>query len=129
MHADVAKYNETQSPHDRAICQLLATEIDRALPDAESKIWHGGPVWFLAGNPIVGYSKTKDCVRLLFWSGQSFEAKGLTQEGTFKAAEARYSAVDAVDATQLGRWLAESRDVQWDYKNLARRKGKLERLK
>lgn len=104
-------------------------QIERALPDAENKVWHGSPVWFLDGNPIVGYSKMKDCVRLLFWSGQSFSEKGLTKEGTFKAAEARYTTVEQVDTKQLGRWLAESRDVQWDYRNIVRRKGKLERLK
>lgn len=129
MHADVAKYNESQPPADRAVCQLLAKEIDRALPDAESRIWHGGPVWFLDGNPIVGYSKMKDGVRLLFWSGQSFGTTGLAKEGTFKAAEARYADVGQVDTELLGRWLAESRDVQWDYKNVAKRKGKLERLR
>jgi hypothetical protein len=86
-------------------------------------------VWFLDGNPIVGYSKLKGCVRLLFWSGQSFEEDGLAKEGTFKAAEARYTAADEVDEKKLKRWLAEARDVQWDYKNLVRRKGRLERLK
>ncbi len=129
MHADTQKYNKAQAPTDRAICTLLATEIDRALPEAENKIWHAIPVWFLDGNPIVGYSKLKSCVRLLFWSGQSFKAKGLEQEGSFKAAEARYTAVDQIDTDRLQQWLAESREVQWDYKNLVRRKGKLERLK
>ena len=129
MHPETREYNKAQSPADRAICELLAKEIDRALPDAENKLWHGGPVWFLDGNPIVGYSKMKDCVRLLFWSGQSFGAKGLAKEGTFKAAEARYDDAGQVDTKQLGRWLAESRDVQWDYKNIVKRKGKLERLK
>ena len=129
MHPDTRKYNEAQSSADRAICDLLAEHIDRNLPEAENKIWHRHPVWFLDGNPIVGYSKLKGCVRLLFWSGQSFEEKGLTKEGTFKAAEARYTAVEQVDADKLKRWLAEARDVQWDYKNLVRRKGKLERLK
>jgi hypothetical protein len=128
MHPDTKKYNAAQAPEDRAICQRLAAEIDRALPEAENKIWHAHPVWFLDGNPIVGYSKLKACVRLLFWSGQSFEEKGLKKEGTFKAAEARYTAVDEVDATKLGRWLGESRDVQWDYKNLVRRKGRLVRV-
>jgi hypothetical protein len=33
---------------------------------------------FLHGNPIVGYSKLKDCIRLLFWSGQSFDEPNLT---------------------------------------------------
>jgi hypothetical protein len=129
MHPDVRKYNLSQAPADRAICQLLAQQIDSHLPEAENKVWHAHPVWFLDGNPIVGYSKLKHCVRLLFWSGQSFEEDGLTKEGTFKAAEARYTAADQVDTVKLQRWLAEARDIQWDYKNLIRRKGKLQRLK
>jgi hypothetical protein len=129
MHPDTKKYNDTQGRIDRAICQLLAEHIDRKLPEAENKIWHRHPVWFLDGNPVVGYSKLKDCIRLLFWSGQSFKEKGLNKEGSFKAAEARYTAVDQVDTETLGRWLAEARDVQWDYKNLIHRKGRLERLK
>ena len=129
VHTDTKKYNKAQVPSDRAICQLLAEQIDRALPDAENKVWHAHPVWFLDENPIVGYSKLKGCVRLLFWSGQGFKEKGLSKEGTFKAAEARYTAIDDVDTEKLGRWLAESRDVQWDYKNLIRRKGRLQRLK
>ena len=128
MHTDTKKYNGAQAPVDRAICQLLAEQIDRNLPGADNKIWHAHPVWFLDGNPIVGYSKLKNCVRLLFWSGQSFKEKGLKKEGTFKAAEARYAAVDEIDTTKLQRWLSESKDVQWDYKNLIRRKGRLERL-
>ena len=129
MHADTKKYNKAQASADREICELLAEQIDRTLPDAENKVWHAHPVWFLDGNPIVGYSKMKDCVRVLFWSGQSFKQKGLIKEGTFKAAEARYTALDQVDTAKLGRWLAEARDVQWDYKNLTRKKGRLERLK
>ncbi len=129
MHADTRKYNKAQAAGDRKICQLLADQIDSALPEAENKIWHAHPVWFLDGNPVVGYSKLKDSVRLLFWSGQSFKAKGLTKEGSFKAAEARYTAVEDVDTDKLGRWLSEARDVQWDYKNIVRRKGKLVRLK
>lgn len=129
MHPDTKKYNDTQAPTDRTICDLLADEIDRALPDATNRIWHGHPVWFLDDNPVVGYSKLKNAVRLLFWSGQSFESKGLEKEGTFKAAEARYTAVGEIDTKMLQHWLAEARDVQWDYKNLVRRKGSLQRLK
>lgn len=128
IHEDTHAYNRAQAPGDRAICRLLATRIDLGLPEAENRIWHAHPVWFLDGNPIVGYSKLKDSVRLLFWSGQSFEAKGLKKEGSFKAAEARYTTIGEVDTEKLGRWLAESRDVQWDYKNIVRRKGRLERL-
>lgn len=129
MHSDTTKYNKAQAPKDRAICQLLAEQIDCVLPEAENKIWHAHPVWFLDGNPIVGYSKLKDCIRLLFWSGQSFAEEGLKKEGTFKAAEARYTAADQVDTEKLQLWLAEAREIQWDYKNLIRRKGRLERLK
>lgn len=129
MHAETRRYNSAQTPGDRAICRLLAECIDEALPDAENKIWHRHPVWFLDANPIVGYSKLKDAVRLLFWSGQSFKSKGLTKEGSFKAAEARFTNVDQVDTAQLARWLADARVVQWDYRNIARRKGRLERLR
>jgi hypothetical protein len=129
MHPDVKKYNAAQAPGDRKICQLLAAEIERCLPEAENKVWHAHPAWFLDGNPIVGYGKLKDCVRLLFWSGQSFRTKGLAKEGSFKAAEARYTDAAQVDADLLARWLTEARDVQWDYKNIVRRKGRLERLK
>jgi hypothetical protein len=129
MHKDTTKYNAAQAPADRAICKLLAQQIDRHLPDAENKIWHAHPVWFLDGNPIVGYSKLKSCIRLLFWSGQSFETEGLTKEGSFKAAEVRYTSADQVDTDRLGQWLTEARDIQWDYKNIVRRKGRLERLR
>ena len=129
VHSDTRKYNQAQSPTDRATCQLLAEQIDRSLPKAENKIWHGHPVWFLEGNPIVGYGKLKNCVRLLFWSGQSFEEEGLEKEGTFKAAEKRYTEAAQVDAKDLRRWLAKARDIQWDYKNIVGRKGRLERLK
>jgi hypothetical protein len=128
MHPDTARYNASQSPEDGRTCDLLAQAIERALPEAENKVWHAHPVWFLDGNPIVGYSKLKGGVRLLFWSGQSFSTPGLRPEGTFKAAEARYTAAEQVDPELLGRWLAESRDVQWDYKNIVKRKGRLERL-
>lgn len=129
MHPDTTKYNDAQAPKDNEICDLLAREIDRGLPDAQNKVWHAHPVWFLDGNPIVGYSKLKDCVRLLFWSGQSFDEKGLSPEGNFKAAEARYTDVSQVDVADLARWLAKARDIQWDYKNIVKRKGRLERLK
>lgn len=129
MHADIKAYHQTLTPKERRICNALAQEIDAALPDAESKIWHRHPVWFLDGNPIVGYSKLKDCIRLLFWSGQSFQEPGLTNEGSFKAAEARFTDADQIDHDTLKRWLEKAREIQWDYKNIVRRKGKLLRLK
>lgn len=129
MHPDTVKYNKSLAAEDQKICDLLAAEIDRGLPEAENKIWHAHPVWFLEGNPIVGYSKLKNCVRLLFWSGQSFEEDELQNEGSFKAAEARYTVADQVNTKTLKRWLKKARDIQWDYKNIVRRKGRLERIK
>jgi hypothetical protein len=128
MHPDTLAYNDAQSPDDRAICDLLAREIDRALPEAENKIWHRHPAWFLDGNPVAGYGKLKSCIRLLFWSGQSFDEAGLQNEGSFKAAEARYTAAAQVDVEALRRWLGKARDIQWDYKNIVKRKGRLERI-
>ena len=127
-HATIDAFHAAQTASDRAICERLRAVIDRELPEAERKIWHAHPVWFLAENPIVGYSKLKSCVRLLFWSGQGFETPGLKPEGTFKAAEARFTAESEIDEALLAGWLAEARFVQWDYKNIVKRKGKLERL-
>lgn len=129
MNADTADYNQQQSSEDRRICDLLAREIDRQLPEADNRIWHGHPVWFLDDNPIVGYKKLKHCIRLLFWSGQSFEEPGLKKEGSFMAAEARYVSVDDVDVEALKQWLTKARDIQWDYRNIVKRRGKLVRLK
>lgn len=128
MDNEIQAYNNSMAPADKAICQQLSKEINKHLKGAESKIWHRHPVWFLDGNPIVGYSKLKDSVRLLFWSGQSFDEPDLLPEGTFKAAEARYSDVKQVDPTLLQRWLDKAAKIQWDYKNLVKRKGVLERL-
>ena len=129
IHKDVHAYNKSQAVGDKRLCDALAKGIDQHLPDAENKIWHRHPVWFLDGNPIVGYSKLKDCIRLLFWSGQSFDEPGLEPEGSFKAAEARYTSVSQIAAEDLKRWLQKAIEIQWDYKNIVKRKGKLERLK
>lgn len=128
MSEDIKAYNAALAEEDAAICNLLAKEICHILPEAENKIWHAHPVWFLDGNPVAGYSKLKGNVRLLFWSGQSFEEPGLKAEGKFKAAEARYTSVDQIDIELLHRWLEKARSIQWDYKNIVKRKGRLERL-
>ncbi len=129
MNQDIQSYNDAQVIGDQEICNLLANEIGAKLPNAENKIWHAHPVWFLDGNPIVGYSKLKNSVRLLFWSGQSFEEDELQNEGSFKAAERRYTSVDQINTKDLKRWLKKASAIQWDYKNIVKRKGVLERLK
>lgn len=129
LNEDISKYNNLIDEPYATICNVLASEIDDFYGTAaENKIWHAHPVWFLAGNPIVGYSKLKNGIRLLFWSGQSFNENKLQNEGSFKAAEIRYTSVDDVEIADLKRWLALARDFQWDYKNIVKRKGKLERL-
>lgn len=129
LNKDIQAYNDAQSSEDSQICSLLAEEICKHLPDAQNKIWHAHPVWFLDGNPVAGYSKSKNSVRLLFWSGQSFEEENLQKEGSFQAAEMRYTSVSQINTEELSRWLKKSRDIQWDYKNIVKRKGVLERLK
>ena len=126
---EIQVYNNSQSPVDKKICRKLAEEINKNLPKAENKIWHAHPVWFIEGNPVAGYHKLKDSVRLLFWSGQSFDEPGLNAEGSFKAAEKRYNSPDEIKVTHLRRWLKKAKDIQWDYKNIVKRKGKLIRLK
>ncbi len=129
MHPDIATYHQNLNDSDREICQLLASEIDRGLPTAESKIWHSHPVWFLNGNPIVGYSKQKPGIRLMFWSGADFQQPGLDMIGKkFKDASVFFNDLTEVKKAVLWRWLKESRLIQWDYKNIVKRKGKLVKL-
>lgn len=129
MSKEILVYNRELSGEEKEIGAVLYEEINRCLPEAEKKIWHGHPVWFLDGNPVVGYSKLKDCIRLLFWSGRTFKEEELTNEGSFKAAEARYTSVKEIRKADLRRWLNKSREIQWDYKNIVKRKGVLKRLR
>lgn len=130
MNEETQAYNNKQSTVDQAICHLLATAIDSELREAENRIWHAHPVGFLEGNPIVGYSKQKNCIRLMFWSGADFgEEKLRAGTGKFSDASISYESPDQVDLTDLERWLLKARELQWDYKNLAKRKGQLIRLK
>jgi uncharacterized protein YdhG (YjbR/CyaY superfamily) len=129
MHPEILKYNKQQESHHKEVCDVLAEEIDGNLPGAENKIWHGHPVWFLEGNPIVGYSKQKPGIRLMFWSGADFEEAGLNVVGKkFKDGSVFYNDVSEIRKSDLRRWLKKARVIQWDYKNIVRRKGRLERL-
>ena len=129
MNEQIQAYNEELADDERVICDLLAREIDRGLPRAESKIWHAHPVWFLDGNPIVGYNKQKAGIRLMFWSGADFEEDGLNVEAKkFKDASIFYNDVSEVNKKDLKRWLGKAETIQWDYKNIVKRKGVLERL-
>lgn len=128
-NSEIAKYNSNLNQDRKDICDQLQKIIDENLNYTESKIWHGHPVWFIDGNPIVGYSSLKNNIQLMFWSGQSFDEPGLTAEGSFKASVAKYTQSDEIDEESLKIWLKKSEDIQWDYKNIVKRKGQLLRLK
>lgn len=130
MHADIAEFNDNQDPGYRSICELLAREIDRNLPEAEGKVWHGHPVWFLDGNPVVGYSKQKKGIRLMFWSGADFDEPEIDVLGKkFKDASVFFNEASEINKVDLSRWLEKARTIQWDYKNIVKRKGVLQKLK
>ncbi|MCC6690975.1 MAG: DUF1801 domain-containing protein [Bacteroidia bacterium] len=130
MNTAIYSYNSKQIASYKNICNLLMQEISNDLTNAENKVWHGHPVWFLDGNPIVGYSKQKPGIRLMFWSGASFDEKGLEVRGEkFKDASVFYNSVSEINTKDLKRWIKKSKEIQWDYKNLVKRKGRLERLK
>ncbi|PRX54252.1 DUF1801 domain-containing protein [Flagellimonas meridianipacifica] len=130
MVQEIITYHEAQTAGDQLICEKLEQIIFKNLPEANAKIWHRHPVWFLDENPIVGYSKQKPGIRLMFWSGASFEEEGLNVLGKkYKDASIFYTDAVQIDGKALQRWLEKAREIQWDYKNIYKRKGELIRLK
>lgn len=130
MNQAVKQFNQQQTETEQKICDLLAELINELMPEAENKIWHRHPVWFLDDNPIVGYSKLKAGIRLMFWSGVSFDEAQLKKgTGKFKDASILFMSVNQINKEGLNRWISKSKEIQWDYKNIYKRKGKLERLK
>ena len=129
MTNDIKLYIEKLNIIDQEICELLTNTIDSELTNSESKIWHAHPVWFLDGNPIVGYSKQKKGIRLMFWSGVDFEDDQLNViGGKFKDASIFINSTDEIDKCDLKRWLKKSIEIQWDYKNIVKRKGQLKKI-
>lgn len=129
MLAEIQNYHSTFSLEEQVIAALLYQIISKNLIEAEHKIWHRHPVWFIEGNPIVGYSKQKKGIRLLFWSGADFEEKDLNILGEkFKDASIFYNSYSEINENDIVRWLEKSKKIQWDYKNLIKRKGQLVRL-
>lgn len=131
MNPEIQNYHNNLSDSEKEICEFLYKIINENLPESEHKIWHAHPVWFLDGNPIVGYSKQKTGIRLMFWSGIDFNEEKLlpSKSGKFKDASIFYNSIDEINSSELIRWLAKSIEIQWDYKNIVKRKGVLERLK
>ena len=130
MNPEILTYNQQFSSDDREIVEKLVKIINENLPEAENKIWHSHPVWFLEGNPIVGYSKQKAGMRLMFWSGKSFEDEKLNiLGGKFQDASIFFNSVEEINENDLKKWLQKSQEIQWDYKNIVKRKGQILRLK
>ncbi|MCZ2479621.1 DUF1801 domain-containing protein [Aquirufa nivalisilvae] len=128
MNPAIQAFNQKLSPQEAEIGDFLTHFISEKLPEASCKIWHAIPVWFIHENPIVGYSSLKKGIQLLFWSGQSFEENPLEAIGKFKAAGIYFQNVQDIPVQDLTNWLQKSKTIQWDYKNLVKRKGVLERL-
>ena len=129
MQNDIKIYNESLLPSDKEISDHLASIIDNELNKSECKIWHAHPVWFLDGNPIVGYSKQKAGLRLMFWSGADFDEENLNVSGgKFKDASIFYQTLSELNLDDLKRWIKKSIEIQWDYKNIVKRKGQLLRI-
>jgi len=130
MNTEIQAYNNNQLAVDKEVCDILYQLIDQELEHASCKIWHAHPVWFLDGNPIVGYSKQKTGIRLLFWSGADFDEAALNVRGKkFKDASIIFKSFGEISIVDINRWLKKSIEIQWDYLNVVKRKGKLERLK
>jgi len=65
----------------------------------------------------------------MFWSGADFEEEKLNIKGEkFKDASIFYMDASEIEINDLNRWLIKSIAIQWDYKNIVKRKGKLEKL-
>lgn len=109
MSSDIQKYIESQKESDQQICIQLSDIINENLIEAESKIWHAHPVWFLDGNPIVGYSKQKKGIRLMFWSGKSFNEELLNVHGVkFQDASVFYNDISEINEEDIKRCLEKS---------------------
>ncbi|SHJ70306.1 DUF1801 domain-containing protein [Flavobacterium haoranii] len=129
MNQEIEAYHNNLPDFEKEICDTLYHIINENLLQAEHKIWHAHPVWFLDGNPIVGYSKQKAGIRLMFWSGADFEEPQLNVLGKkFKDASLFYTIATDINEPDLKRWLQKATTIQYDYKNIVKRKGVLVKL-
>ncbi len=65
----------------------------------------------------------------MFGSGADFEEPNLNVVGKkFKDASIFFLHPEEINGEEINRWLKKSRNIQWDYKNIVKRKGKLEKL-
>lgn len=66
----------------------------------------------------------------MFWSGADFEEKKLSVKGEkFKDVSIFFNKISDIKKSDFKRWLKKAKGIQWDYKNIVKRKGQLERVK
>ncbi len=123
----IAAFDAAQSAAEAPICRRLRAEIERALPDATSKVWHGAPVWFVGDTPVVGYSvPARGGVALLFWNGQAFGDPALKPMGKFKAAQIQFEDASEIKVAQLKSWLKKAATELWDISSVRRKRRRAE---
>ena len=121
----IASYVSAQKPELAAVCRLLRKEIDATLPMAGAMIYHGMPVWFIAGNAVVGFGVTsKKKVNLLFWNGQAFKEPDLEAVGKFRAAQIQFGDAEEIDKKKLKKWLKKAGKDIWDFEGMRKKKVK-----
>jgi hypothetical protein len=65
----------------------------------------------------------------MFWSGADFNEPTLNVlGGKFKDASCFFTSSEQIDTATIQRCLQKAQVIQWDYKNIVKRKGVLERL-
>jgi hypothetical protein len=114
----IRTYDHGVPARHKEIVTVLHGEISSVLKKADAKLWHAIPVWFIDGNPVVGYKSWPNRVTLLFWNGQAFDEPGLVAAGKFRAAQVHYTSADEIRVPDLRRWLKKAGKDIWDYKAL-----------
>ncbi len=122
---EITEYSSKFEEELFTICESLYAFINKMIYNSKCKLYHGAPVWFIDDNPIVGYSRKRNSISLLFWSGQSFTESGLSLVGKFKAAEIIYSKNKDIDYMKLKKWIEESQKVIWNYKDIRKNDGEI----
>ena len=110
----IDSYHKQFEPTVKKIMLQLKAELDAGLGEANCKLYHGAPVWFVGENPVAGYSLNSRGVCLLFWNGQNFNSAKLHRVGKFFAAELRFHSVEEINPKELKSLIAKSRKLVWD---------------
>ena len=94
----------------RGVAEQLRVIIDAELPAAGGGIvWHGHPVWKIAGSPTCMLKAYSSYVTFGFWQGQSIEdPSGRLESGARTMAHVKLRGVDDVDAELFADWLRQA---------------------